>query len=174
MEDVGLQRGSGAHHIHLYPLSSYQRGIFQDIVDSLARRKRFQEQSFDYGATLDSDWAKYWVICTKPGTGKSWSALFIDFIMRTRRSVEFLSAHQSLSRLFSHLPDWSDNRNHPDNVKIILATTSTLTSLRTKWVWRWTKLRAPDFRHHGQHLQLPDCEPSSSRCHHWRQCQQQP
>lgn len=56
---------------HLYPLSPYQRAIFDDIVNCLAKRRRFQEQSSHCGAAVDFDWAKYRVLCFKPGTGKS-------------------------------------------------------------------------------------------------------
>lgn len=56
----------------LYPLSPYQRAIFQDIVSCLAKRQRFLDRSADpCDSSSSSDWAKYRVLCGKPGTGKS-------------------------------------------------------------------------------------------------------
>ena len=62
----------------LYPLSPFQTAVYQDIVDSLAKRKTFLEQG---GARVpsgcsppssgDSSWAKYRMLVGKPGTGKS-------------------------------------------------------------------------------------------------------
>ena len=55
----------------LYPLSPYQKSIFQDIVSCLAKRQRFLDSSSDPCDSSSSDWAKYRVLCGKPGTGKS-------------------------------------------------------------------------------------------------------
>ena len=55
----------------LYPLSPYQKSIFPDIVSCLAKRQRFLDSSSDPCDSSSSDWAKYRVVCGKPGTGKS-------------------------------------------------------------------------------------------------------
>ncbi len=56
----------------LYPLSPYQRAIFQDMVSCLSNRKRFLDRSADSSSSSSSsDWAKYCILCGKPGTGKS-------------------------------------------------------------------------------------------------------
>ena len=54
----------------LYPLSPYQKAILQDIVDSLAQRQRFLDQSVD-DVSPSSDWRKFRLLLGKPGTGKS-------------------------------------------------------------------------------------------------------
>ena len=62
----------------LYPLSPYQTAIYQDIVDSLAKRQRFLQQggarvpsSSSPSSSGDPSWTKYRVLLGKPGTGKS-------------------------------------------------------------------------------------------------------
>ena len=54
----------------LYPLSPYQKAIFQDIVSCLSKRQRFLDRSADPCDSSSSDWAKYRVLCGKPGTGR--------------------------------------------------------------------------------------------------------
>lgn len=55
----------------LYPLSPYRKAIFQDIVSCLAKyHQRFLDRSADPSDSSSSDWAKYHVLCGRPGTGK--------------------------------------------------------------------------------------------------------
>ena len=58
----------------LYPLSPLQRAVYQDIVDSLARRQAFVDQAAQPGhssAGADPSWRKYCMLLGKPCTGKS-------------------------------------------------------------------------------------------------------
>ena len=57
----------------LYPLSAFQRAIYQDIVSSLDERQMSLQEA-DYGvlsSSPDHSWWKYRVLLGKPGTGKS-------------------------------------------------------------------------------------------------------
>ena len=53
--------------------SPFQTAIYQDIVTSLAQRKRFLEDGTqdNAGDLQDSSWCKYRVLLGKPGAGKS-------------------------------------------------------------------------------------------------------
>lgn len=57
-----------------YPLSPFQRAVFQEIVNSLNHRQRFLQQAADgteSPSALNSSWQKYRVLLGKPETGKS-------------------------------------------------------------------------------------------------------
>ena len=57
----------------LYPLTPFQRAIYEDIVGSLGERQRFLQEADDgvLSGSVDHSWRKYCVLLGKPGTGKS-------------------------------------------------------------------------------------------------------
>ena len=50
----------------LYPLSPFQKAILQDIVNSLAQRQRFLDQSAEDVSPSSSNWCKFRLLLGKP------------------------------------------------------------------------------------------------------------
>lgn len=59
----------------LYPLLPHQEAMFNDVVDSLAQRRRFLDWSAENVSSSSDNWSKYCLLLGKPGTGKSQIAI---------------------------------------------------------------------------------------------------
>ena len=55
----------------LFPLSPFQTTIYMHLMECLRKRKDFPQQSSRGNPAILAEWAKFRVLCGKPGTGKS-------------------------------------------------------------------------------------------------------